>query len=130
MNRERNRLSWHGAVALLLLALCSTPQALPAQTPCYDFGSVPVAASCEPCPAALGCAGAPQWPLWHLLTPAHRQPAPHAGFGPGDAAARQRLLVEYRCTPFLLLPVVPVRVRTMGYVIDQPEIPCAPPAGG
>jgi hypothetical protein len=40
---------------------------------------------------------------------------------------RPRVIVLYRCTGFLLLPVVPVHVLTMGYVIDQPEIACAGP---
>lgn len=100
---------------------------LPAQT-CYGQGSIPVAAAVEPSPIALGCQGAPNWPQWHLFTPAHRAPVPHAGFNPGDASARPRILVAYRCTSFLLLPIVPVQVTTMGYVLDRPEFACAPVA--
>ncbi|MFO1076894.1 MAG: hypothetical protein U1E73_04110 [Planctomycetota bacterium] len=109
-----------------------------AQT-CFDFGSIPVAASWQASPIPLGCALLPnwpqpnwpqpnwpqqQWPQWHLFTPPHRAPATHAGFAPGDARELPRLLIHYRCTGLLLLPVVVDRVRYMGYVIDQPEVPC------
>ena len=60
-------------------------------------------------------------------TPAHRAPTPHAGFDPGNATPRPRVIIVYRCTGFLLLPVVPAQIRTMGYVIDQPEVACAGP---
>ena len=109
---------------LLSLAVAATQ--LPAQTTCFDRGSVPVAATIEPSPFVLGCSAAPSWPTWHLLTPGHRAPAPHPGFAPGDARGLPRLLVSYRCTGWLLVPVLPDRVRSMGYVIDQPEHPCAP----
>ncbi|MBL8723689.1 MAG: hypothetical protein JNK49_06555 [Planctomycetes bacterium] len=95
---------------------------LPAQT-CFHFGSVPVPASFDQGPA-LGCPGAPLAPAWQLWTPAHRAPAPHFGFRPGDASERSRWLLTYRCTGLWLFPVVPHRLRTMGYVIDQPEEPC------
>jgi hypothetical protein len=107
------------------LLLSSATASLPAQT-CFHLGSVPVAATLEPSPFALGCNLAPHWPSWHLWTPPHRAPAPHHGFAPGQAEARARLLVGYRCTGWLLLPVLPSHVRTMGYVIDQPELPCGP----
>ena len=97
-----------------------------AQSGCYDLGSTPVAATVEAGPTALGCVAAPDWPTWHLFTPAHRAPTRHAGFNPGDATQRPRVIVVYRCTGFLLLPVVPAHVRCMGYVIDQPEVPCDP----
>jgi hypothetical protein len=90
---------------------------------CFHFGSFPVPAQLEASPWTLPCAN---WPQWHLLTPAHDAPAPHFGFAPGDASARPRLLVRYRCTGFLLLPVLPDHVRTSGYVIHQPEFPCQP----
>ncbi len=99
--------------------------ALAAQT-CYHQGSLPTPATIEAGPVALGCLGAPQWPTWHLLTPTHRAPAPHMGFNPGNATAKARVLIAYRCTGFLLVPVVPFQVTTMGYVIDRPEIECSP----
>jgi hypothetical protein len=109
----------------LLLPLV-LPALLPAQRTCFDSGSAPVAASIEASPFLLGCSTAPTWPVWHLLTPGHRTPAPHPGFAPGQAQALPRFLVRYRCTGWLLLPVLPDHVRTMGYVIDQPEHPCGP----
>ena len=115
-------------VAARQLALLSSAPfvmaAAVAQATCPDLGSVPVAASWTASPVPLGCSGAPSWPAWHLFTPPHRAPAPHAGFSPGNATALPRLLVEYRCTGFLLVPVVPQRVRTMGYVIDRAEHAC------
>ncbi|MBM4061960.1 MAG: hypothetical protein FJ265_12825 [Planctomycetes bacterium] len=108
-----------------LVALVASSGAGRAQAPCPGFGSVPVPALVEAGPPLPSCPGCPPaWPLWHLFTPGHRAPAPHAGFRPGDARELPRLLVAYRCTGFLLVPVLPVRVRTMGYVIDQPEAPC------
>ncbi len=108
--------------SLLAVAAACTFEAtlapLPAQT-CWGQGSVPVAASIEPSPLLLGC------PQWHLFTPAHRAPAAHPGFNPGDATARPRLLIAYRCTGFLLVPVVPVRITVMGYVLDRDESACA-----
>lgn len=109
---------------LRLCLLAGTP--LAAQSPCPDFGSVPTPAQWQPAPAPLGCPGAPSWPQWHLFTPFHRAPAPHPGFQPGDARARPRLLIAWRCTGWLLLPVLPVQVATMGYVVDQPESACSP----
>ena len=94
-----------------------------AQT-CHHFGSHWVAPSVEPSPALLQCKGTPPWPEWHLFTPAHRAPGPHHGFAPGAAREMPRVLVAYRCTGWLLTPVVPWHVRTMGYVIDQPEEQC------
>lgn len=92
---------------------------------CPDFGSQPVAAAIEAAPTSLGCNGAPGWPSWHLLTPAHREPMHHVGFTPGHAREVPRILVAYACTGWLVVPVLPVHVRTMGYVIDQPEEPCS-----
>ncbi len=112
--------------AALRSALLFFAPALTAQSVCHHLGSVPVPASWTAGPVPLGCSGAPAWPAWHLFTPAHRAPAPHPGFNPGNATARPRLLVSYRCTGLLLLPVVPVHVRTMGYVIDRSESACAP----
>ncbi len=100
--------------------------ATPAQGPCHHRGSRPVPASVEASPFPLGCPAAPTWPYWHLFTPAHREPAVHTGFDPGSAEERKRVLVAYQCTGLLLVPVVPVHVRAMGYVIDQPEIACSP----
>jgi hypothetical protein len=109
------------ASSLLLFALFA-PTAV-AQS-CSGQGSQPVAASCTPGPIALGCAAAPQWPIWHLFTPAHRMPVARPGFGPGPAQALPRVLVAWRCTGWLFVPVVPSSVRTMGYVVDRPEVAC------
>ena len=98
-----------------------------AQSTCYDFGSTPVARQWSDSPLPLGCAAAPTWPQWRLFTPWHRAPAAHIGFNPGNAHAWPVLLFRYRCTGWLLLPVVIDHVRTNGYVIDQPEHPCATP---
>lgn len=92
---------------------------------CPDQGSVPTPARVEASPLPLGCAAAQGWPQWHLFTPAHRAPAPHAGFTPGNAAAHPRILVAWRCTGWLLVPVVPTHLTTMGYVLDRTETPCA-----
>ncbi len=112
------------AASLLLLFGLFPPKA--AAQSCSGQGSQPIAASWTPGPIALGCAAAPEWPIWHLLTPAHRAPATRPGFDPGPAQALPRVLVAWRCTGWMLLPVVPASVRTMGYVIDRPEIACAP----
>lgn len=93
---------------------------------CPGVGSQPVASCFEAGPVALGCPGAANWPCWHLFTPAHREPAPHAGFTPGNAVALPRVLVAYHCTGWLLVAVLPSHVTTMGYVIDRPEFACAP----
>jgi len=93
---------------------------------CPDFGSMPVPATVTDSPLPLACSAAPTAPQWQLFTPWHRAPTGHPGFAPGNAHALPRLIVRYRCTGLLLLPVVPVGVRTMGYVLDQPEHACAP----
>ena len=111
----------------LLAAIQALAAAAPAQGTCYHFGSTPQPAQLEASPFPLGCPGATQWPSWHLWTPAHREPGPHQGFAPGNASELPRWLVHWRCTGWLLLPVVPDRLRTMGYVIDQPEMPCITP---
>ncbi|MEZ6036187.1 MAG: hypothetical protein R3F29_01815 [Planctomycetota bacterium] len=113
------------AAVALAATLCGA--ALPAQTACYDQGSVPVAASVTPSPLPLGCPSAPNWPMWHLLTPPHRAPAPHAGFTPGDAHALPAVLVTWRCTGLWFAPVVIDDVRRWGYVIDRAERPCVTP---
>ena len=111
---------------LILAAVLAAGAETRAQTACYDSGSMPVAARWQPGPTALGCSWASQWPRWHLFTPSHRAPMPHPGFNPGDARELPSVLVVYRCTGFLLVPVVVDRVRFLGYVIDQPEYPCGP----
>ncbi len=107
---------------LLLLGTASR-----AQIGCYNFGSTPVAAGWEASAVPLGCPLAPQsqWPQWHLFTPGHRKPTPHIGYDPGDARELPRVLITYRCTGFLFVPVVIDRVRFLGYVVDQPEYECA-----
>lgn len=91
---------------------------------CHDLGSARVPAAVTASPSLLGCAAAPAWPSWHLFTPEHQEPCPRKGFNPGDARALPRVIVVYQCTGWLLVPVVTVRVQTMGYVIDRPGIPC------
>ena len=113
------------AVFALLLATAVLATAAPAQTGCYNFGSTPVAARWEASAVPLGCSLAPTWPQWHLFTPGHRAPGPHLGYNPGNAHRLPRILVTYRCTGFLFVPVVIHRVRLMGFVVDQPEIECA-----
>ena len=112
--------------ARILLTFLTLAAVGPSQSPCYHFGSVPRPATWERSPSQLGCPNAPDWPAWHLFTPAHRAPTTHAGFNPGNAIELPRVIVIYRCTGFLLVPVVIAQVRTMGYVVDQPEIACAP----
>jgi hypothetical protein len=112
----------HGVRFALLLAILLLP--LAAQ--CPNQGSTPVAANWQASPIALGCTAAANWPQWHLFTPAHDAPAPHLGFWPGNARSLPRVLVAWRCTGYLLVPVAPWRVTTMGFVLDRPESPCAP----
>lgn len=112
---------------LPLLLLSITPALARAQA-CYGIGSVSLPAAVQAGPSLLACPNAPNWPVWHLWTPGHRAPAPHPGFNPGNARELPRLLVTYRCTGFLLVPILPAHVRTLGYVIDQPEVPCDPAA--
>ncbi|MBL9078111.1 MAG: hypothetical protein JNL08_11440 [Planctomycetes bacterium] len=123
-HRRRAARAFRRILAALIGSSLLAPVAV-AQGGCPDFGSTPVAASITASPLPMGCAGAPTWPHWHLFTPGHRAPGPHAGFTPGHAHALPRLLVRYRCTGLLLVPVVPDGVRVMGYVIDQPEFACA-----
>ena len=116
-------------VLALLLALNLLTRSGRAQPGCYDFGSTPVAATWEASYVPLGCTYLPHWPhsswpQWHLYTPAHRRPGPHVGYNPGDARQLPRVLVTYRCTGFLFVPVMIDRVRFLGYVVDQPEYKC------
>jgi hypothetical protein len=119
MDHRSSRLLLPGAAIATLLATTS-----PAQHLCYDLGSQLVPAAVTASPTLLGCAAAPAWPSWHLFTPEHREPCARKGFNPGSARALPRIIVVYRCTGYLLVPVVAVSVQTMGYVIDRPEIPC------
>jgi hypothetical protein len=107
-------------LAALVIALAASASA---QAPCHAFGGH-TTATLDPSPAPLGCAGAPQWPQWHLWTPAHDAPGPKPGFTPGDARPRTRWLLRYRCTGWLLVPVLPLPPRAMGYVVDQPDRAC------
>ena len=104
-----------------------------AQTGCPGFGSLPMPATITNSPVPLGCSTsptappappAPPAPQWQLFAPRHREPAPHPGFTPGNAHALPQVIVTYRCTGLLLVPVLPVGIRTLGYVIDQPEYAC------
>jgi hypothetical protein len=113
------------ALLALRAAVAAAGTALPlAAQSCSNQGSTPVAALLEAGPVALGCAGAPTWPCWHLFTPPHRAPSSHTGFDPGAATAVPRILVSWRCTGWLLVPVLPSGASTMGYVVDRPEHAC------
>ncbi len=114
-------------LALPLLLLSFTAELARAQT-CYGIGSAPLPATVQAGPSLLACPNAAPWPVWHLWTPGHRAPVPHPGFNPGNARELPRLLVTYRCTGLLLVPILPAHIRTLGYVIDQPEVPCDPAA--
>lgn len=94
-----------------------------ASAQCPDQGSRLVAATIETGPD-LGCARAPGWPFWHLWTPPHRAVTATPGMQQGDARALPRILVRWRCTGFLLVPVAVDAVRTMGYVLDVTAEPC------
>jgi hypothetical protein len=110
----------------LTLTLATALLAAPPRTQaCPNFGSMPVAASVTPSLLQLGCPLAANWPQWHLLTPGHRMPGPHIGYAPGDARPLPCVLVTWRCTNLLFVPVTVDRVRFMGYVVDQPEHGCA-----
>lgn len=110
-------------VAVALACMLLVPARAAAQN-CPGQGSLPRAAQRDAAPFALGCAQASGWPSWHLWTPPHREPALRPGFAPGDAVALPRWFVTWRCTGWLLLPVVPQSLATMGYVLDRPEWPC------
>ena len=119
-----HRTIFFAAWSLGLVASAATAQG------CHHSGSHFVAASVEASPTVLDCCVAPTWPDWHLFTPAHREPGPHLGFDPGPTCELPRILVAYRCTGFLLLPVVPWRIVKMGYVVDRAEVACASATGG
>lgn len=110
---------------MLLAAIAALfAAAAPAQHLCHDLGAQFVPAAVTASPTLLGCAAAPAWPSWRLFTPEHWAQCPRKGFNPGAARALPRVIVVYQCTGYLLVPVVTVRVQTMGYVIDRPGIPC------
>jgi hypothetical protein len=98
--------------------------ALPAQSSCPDFGGHPLAGNVVPAPFALVC-GPVAAPAWRLYVPPHRAPGAKPGFAPDDARALPCVLVTYRCTGWWWLPHAPARLRTMGYVLDQPDRACA-----
>ena len=108
----------------LLLLSATVASTSPAQSLCLNSGSTPTAATFTPSPLALGCSGAPNWPMWHQFVPPHRSPSPHTGFRPGRAEAIPVIIVQYRCTGLLLSPIVASGFVNMGYVIDMPEHPC------
>lgn len=109
---------------LLPVLLASLLPAAPAPGQiCYDRGSALVTAFWESGPD-MGCAQAPGWPWWHMWTPEHRVLVPKPGYRPGDTRSRPRILVAYRCTGWLLLPVVVDRVRVMGQVLDTEDRAC------
>jgi hypothetical protein len=91
---------------------------------CPNFGSQRVPASWTAAPVSLPCPGVSTWPAWRLRTPRHRAPTPHAGYRPLVARERPALLFQYACTGLVFAPVVLIRVRAMGYVVDMPEVSC------
>ncbi|MFT4514795.1 MAG: hypothetical protein ACI89X_003616 [Planctomycetota bacterium] len=109
---------------LLLLLGVTHAGAVSAQSTCVNSGSTMVVAALLPSPLALGCAYAPNWPMWHQFVPPHRSPSPHAGFHPGRGEAVPVIIVQYQCTGLLLSPVIASGFVNMGYVIDMPEYPC------
>lgn len=112
-------------LSLLALGLLGpTTPSLPAQAACPDFGGHAVAGHVVPAPFALVC-GPASAPAWRLYVPPHRAPGAKPGFAPGDARALPCVLVTYRCTGWWWLPHAPDRLRTMGYVLDQPDRACA-----
>lgn len=117
------RAAWSPLFAVLLAAVLSAGRAS-AQSACQNAGSMLQAAAFHPSPLALGCAGAPNWPMWEQYVPAHRTPAPHVGYRQGRAETVPVIVVQYRCTGLLLQPVVVSNHVVMGYVIDMPEVAC------
>lgn len=113
--------SWW-CVALLHLASASP---LTCQLPCTNQGSELRALAVVAGPP-LGCLGALDQPAWHHVLPAHRAVVPKAGFRQGEARELPCLLLQWRCTGWLLVPAVPLRLRTLGYVLDVAEVPCVP----
>jgi hypothetical protein len=112
-------------LARLLALVLAAAGALLAQ--CPNQGSLPRFAHVERAPFALGCAAAPEWPAWHLRTPAHRAPAMRTGFQPGGARALPVTLQTWQCTGLLLPAILPASLLTMGYVLDRAEYACVAP---
>lgn len=118
----------HSRPDILLLTatlLAALAPSLCSQLPCTHQGSerMPLAVVTGP---PLGCAEAADWPAWHHLLPAHRAVVPKVDFHQGEARALPCLLLQWRCTGWLLVPVAPLRLRTLGYVLDVAEVPCVP----
>lgn len=104
--------------AVALLAASS----LPAQW-CPNFGGHAEPARIVHAPFTVSC-GTANPPAWTMFVPAHRAPGRKPGFAPGNACELPCLLVTWRCTGLWLLPYAPATVRTMGYVVDQPDGVC------
>jgi len=115
----------HRFFAAALLFAAASPSQQSSQDACANFGGHPTPSRCTVSPFEQDCGGSPT-PLWRLFAPAHRAPGPRTGHEPGDARPLPCLLVTYRCTGLWWLPSVPDRVRTMGYVVDQPDRACLP----
>jgi hypothetical protein len=111
------------SLSCLLLLLAT---ALPAQQ-CFDFGSQPVPQQFEASPFLLGC---PRSTGLARVAPADagpRRAGPARRLRPGRRTRRDRACWwHYRCTGFLLLPVLPAPCALSGYVIHQPEFACTP----
>ena len=112
-------------LASLALALFLITNAVRAQITCPNFGAQRVPGFLAPAPVTLGCPGAPQWPIWHTVIPPHHAPAPKRGYRPGNARPVPVHVVQYACTGLLLMPVQIVGVQVSGYVVWQPDFPCA-----
>lgn len=108
--------------AITPMSLLAVAAALPAQF-CPDQGSMLQPARLEAGPEQH-CSGAPGWPHWHLYTPPFRAVVPRRGMQQGPVRAVPRLLLRWRCTGYLLLPVVIAQVRTMGFELDVAEEAC------
>ncbi len=120
---KHNKLSMRiSAVIWPILSACFASSAL-AQDSCQDTGSHLVDGFWEHGPPLL-CEHQPQAPAWKLLTPAHREPVPRAGYRPGRATEIPRVLVRYRCTGFWLFPVVIRDAKILGYVFDVGQRRC------
>lgn len=119
-----------GSRVLLLSLLAILPvlaaPSVHGQVRCAHQGSEPRSLEVQTGPR-LSCAGAPHWPAWHYMLPAHRAVVPKPGFHQGEARAFPCVILQWRCTGWLLVPVAPLAVRTLGYVLDVAETPCIPP---
>ena len=114
------------AVRLLAAAalVATLPSPVAAQIACPGQGTELIGGTIEFGPD-MNCPRAPGWPWWHLYTPPHRAVVRKPGWQQGPAHAFGRVLLQWRCTGFLLVPVVPDRLRLLGYVMDVAQDACS-----